>query len=47
MAGLDGDAGAHFYRGPGSQRRGFQGKEVIAEVLAGMRHHRQPGAFFQ
>jgi len=46
MAGLDGDAGAHPDGGAGSEQGGFQSKQIVAEILAGVGYHRRPGPSF-
>jgi hypothetical protein len=43
MAGFDGDPGADFDGGMGSEEGGLKGEEIVAEVLAGVGDDREPG----
>lgn len=47
MAGFDGDAGADPDSGAGSEQGGFESKQVIAEVLAGVGDDRGAGGWVQ
>ena len=46
MAGFDGDAGADFDCGVRSEKGGFEGEEVVAEVFAGVGDNRSAGTRF-
>jgi len=47
MAGFDGDSGADFDRGLGSEDCGFEGKQVVAEVLTGVGDDGEEGGWFE